>query len=195
MFKQHCPRCKSVRIQLGFNEPSPILKLLGIRELFCNNCFFEFKRFAPSNKLKRNQSDETETTSNRRRAPRFKVQLKVRLAMVLKERFGEEARYGEHISGYTRDISKIGLAIIVPDVRSVASDFADSRTGFSAWVALPGQTVKMRVVLVRREKLTAGSEAGPLIIGAHIRSISEADRISLYSYIETLEQETTRPLI
>jgi hypothetical protein len=181
-----------VRIQLGFNEPSPILKFLRIRELFCNNCYFEFKRFAPSNKLKRTQSDEAETTSNRRRAPRFKVQLNVRLAMVLKERFGEVASYGAEISGHTQDISKIGLAIIVPDARSVASDSADSRTGFSAWVDLPGKTVKMRVVLVRREKLP---KAGHLLIAAHIRSISEADRISLYSYIETLEQETSRPLI
>ena len=194
MFKQLCPRCKSVRIQLGFNEPSRILKLCGIRELFCNNCYLEFKRFSPSNKLKRSQSDETETTLNQRRAPRFKVQLQVRLAMVLKERFGEEALYGAELSGYTRDISKIGLAIIVPNVRAEAPGFNDPKTGFCAWVDLPSQAVKMRIVLVRREKLLAGPERGHFLIGAHIRGISTADRISFHSYIETLEQQTSRSI-
>jgi hypothetical protein len=188
MFKQHCPRCKSVRIQLGFDEPPLILKLLGIRELFCNNCGFEFKRFAPSNKLKRDQSGETETTRNLRRAPRFKTRLPVRLAKIIKERFGEETVYGPEISGYTQDISKIGLAIILPDLGAESADLNDSRMGFSAWVDLPTETVKMRIVPVRRQKLLRGPGKGQLLIGAHIRAISEADRISLHLYIETLQQ-------
>jgi hypothetical protein len=188
MFKQRCPRCKSVRIQLGFNEPPPILKLLGIRELFCNNCSFEFTRFAPSTRLKRSQSGERETTLNQRRAPRFKTQLRVRLAMVLKERFGEEALYGSELSGYIRDVSKIGLAIVLPELRPGSPDFTDSKMGFCAWVDLPTETVKMRIVPVRREKLLAGPDKGHLLIGAHIRSISEADRVSLHRYIETLQQ-------
>jgi hypothetical protein len=188
MFKQHCPRCKSVRIQLGFNEAPPVLKLLGIRELFCNNCALEFKGFAPSNKIKRSQSGEPETTRNQRRAPRFKAQLRVRLAKIIIERFGEEPVYGSEVTGYTRDVSKIGLAIILPDVRAGASEFSDSKMGFSALVDLPTETIKMRIVLVRREQLLAGSDKGRLLIGSHIRGISEADRVTFHRYIETLQQ-------
>jgi hypothetical protein len=188
MFKQHCPRCKSVRIQLGFNEPPLILKLAGIRELFCNNCGFEFKGFAPSTKLSRSKSGEEETTPNRRRAPRHKTRLRVRLAKILKERFGEETQYATEIHGYTLDISKIGLAIILTDVQAGASDFEDSSLGFCAWVELPTGTVKMRVLPVRREQILTGPGKGRLLIGAHIRGISEADRASLNSYIETLQQ-------
>jgi hypothetical protein len=188
MFKQHCPRCQSVRIQLGFNEAPRILKLFGIRELFCNNCAFEFRRFAPSTKLKRSESGEVETTQSQRRAPRFKAQLNVRLAKILQERFGEEAMHGSELSGYTRDISKIGLAIILPNVRAETAEFNDSKMGFFAWIELPTETVKMRIVPVRREKLLAGSDRGRLLIGAHIRGISKDDRTAFHSYIETLEQ-------
>lgn len=188
MFKLRCPRCKSVRVQLGFNEPPPILKVCGIRELFCNNCAFEFKRFAPLNKLERSESHEPETTLNKRRARRFKVRLNLRLAKILKERFGEETLYGLELSGYTQDISKIGLAIVLSDTRADDADFSDSRMGFSVWLDLPTETVKMRIVPVRREQLLTGPEKGHLLIGAHIRGISEADRHALHSYIETLQQ-------
>jgi hypothetical protein len=187
MFKQHCPRCKSVRIQLGFNESPPVLRLLGIHELFCNNCALEFRRFAPSKKIKRNQSEERETTLNQRRAPRFKVRLNVRLAKILKERFGEETLYATELSGYTQDVSKIGLAIILPNVQAEAADFSDSRLGFCAFVDLPTETLKMRIVSVRCEQLLKGAERRHLLIGAHIRSISEADRVAFHLYIETLQ--------
>ena len=177
-----------MRIQLGFNEPGPVLKLFGIRELFCNNCAYEFKRFAPSSKFERRQSVETETTTNRRRATRYKAHLPVRLAKVLKERFGQEPQCGPVLSGHTRDVSKIGLAIILRNVPAEAHDLNDARAVFCAWVDLPAGTVKMRIVPVRREQILSGPGTGGLLIGAHIRGISETDRASLHRYLETLQQ-------
>jgi hypothetical protein len=165
-----------------------ILQLVGIHELLCNNCALEFKKFAPLNKLKRDESREPETTSNRRREPRFKVHFRVRLARVLKERFGEETLYGTEYSGYTRDISKIGLAIILPNVGAETSDFNNSRTVFCAWVDLPTGPVKLHIVPVRLEKPVPSSGKVPLLIGAHIRGISETDRIAFHGYVETLQE-------
>lgn len=188
MFRQRCPRCKSTRIQLGFNEPPLILKLCGIRELLCNNCALEFRRFIPLGKLKRSQSGEPETTRHRRRAPRFKARLPLRLAKILKERFGEKTVYGPELDGYTREISKIGLSIILSDKGAKASDFIGSKLGLWAWVELPGETIKMRIVPVMHEKIQSGQDAGHLLIGAHIRSISEENRASLHRYLESLQQ-------
>src|SRR4028119_1765234 len=120
MSKPRCPRCRSPRIQLGFDEPPLVLKLLGVRSLICNNCTLEFRRFAPLTKLERRESREPETSPNLRRAPRHQARLRVRVYKVIKEQFGEGARYGPEVVGQTRDVSRIGLAIYVPGAQGGA---------------------------------------------------------------------------
>lgn len=46
MFEPRCPKCKSTRVQYGYTQPHPLLRLLGIKNLLCNNCNHPFKAFA-----------------------------------------------------------------------------------------------------------------------------------------------------
>jgi hypothetical protein len=186
MLSHTCPRCKSVRLQLGFDEARGLTGLLGFRGLLCNNCGLEFRRFVPAGRFERSQSDEPETSPNRRRAPRYRVRLRVRLDHDSKGRAGGESPAGAEADGYTRDLSGIGLAIIVPDA-GAGRAFADARSGFRAWVELPSGAVKMHVVPVRHEELSAGPEKGGLLIGAHIRGIGELERAALLRYMESLQ--------
>ena len=48
-----CPRCKSLRIQLGYKDKSLLVRLAGGDEFLCNNCGLEFKSFDSSGKVKR----------------------------------------------------------------------------------------------------------------------------------------------
>jgi hypothetical protein len=167
---------------LGYDEPPLVLKLLGVRSLICNNCTLEFRRFAPLTRLERRESREPETSPSLRRAPRHQARLRVRLYKVIKEQFGEGARYGPEVVGRTLDLSKIGLAIHVPGAQEGAGDLADPKSRFLARVELPRGAVQMLVVPVRREKLSGGG----LVIGAHIRRIGEAERAALHTYIDGL---------
>ena len=183
MFKSRCPRCRSPRLQLGFDDPPLGLKLLGVRALICNNCSLEFRRFAPLGGFERRESREPETSPNLRRAPRYRARLRVRLFKVIKEQFGGEARYGPEVVGFTRDVSKIGLSIYVPGAQAGAGDLTDQNSRFLARVELPAGAVMMLVVPVRDRKLPEG---GGLVIGAHVRRIGEAERAAFYAYIEGL---------
>jgi len=46
-----CPRCKSSRIQRGYNNTLILLRLAGLHELLCNNCGLEFKGLDPLGKI------------------------------------------------------------------------------------------------------------------------------------------------
>lgn len=183
MFKPRCPRCGSPRVQLGFDEPPPGLRLIGVRALICNNCTLEFRRFTPLTKLERRESGEPETSPSLRRAPRYRARLRVRLFKVISEQFGEGARYGPEVVGRTHDLSRIGLAIFVPGGQDGALDLSDPKSRFLALVELPAGAVKALVMPVRHERLRGG---GGLVVGAHIRRTGDAERALLHSYLEGL---------
>src|SRR5205085_5319733 len=141
MFEKHCPRCRSTRLQLGYKESS--LRLIGIGELLCNNCNLEFKSFTLFGSLRREQSTREETTRNRRRAPRFKVRLPVRVAQIISYSDGGEARLSTPLSGEARDLSKLGLAIILPASGVGGYDFTDLSKRLSIHLTLPDGVVTM----------------------------------------------------
>ena len=181
-FALRCPRCESLRIQLGFSDPPLHLRLLGIRDLLCNNCNLEFRGFALPGRVKRGRSDQPDDTRNRRRAPRFQVRLPLQVRQIVRGYFGGEAVYSPIVNGHTRDISKIGIAIVLPTAGAEAYDFSDTEKRLQVWVGLPTGTVLMKVAPVRREDGRGTSR----VIGAQIGSMSEDDRAAFHRYIETL---------
>jgi hypothetical protein len=42
---RRCPKCESSRIRRGYGTGSFVLRLIGFRELLCNNCNLRFTRF------------------------------------------------------------------------------------------------------------------------------------------------------
>jgi hypothetical protein len=184
MFAPHCPRCKSVRIQLGFQDAPLLRRLIGIRELLCNNCNLEFRGFLLFHKLERVHSTHSETIANKRRAPRFKAQIPVNVAVMLESPVSSQNQYSAVIRGHTRDISKIGLAIVLPAIRSGEHSFVDSNKGLWVSLQLPSGLVTMQVTPVRYERL---GPASGYLIGAHIRKIDKGGRSRFSSYVDDLK--------
>ena len=77
-----CPRCKSTRIQRGYNDSSIVFQMAGLHELLCNNCGLEFKGFDPLRRLKRAPAKHSEKRITDRRFPRYKVHLPAAISLV-----------------------------------------------------------------------------------------------------------------
>lgn len=195
MFEQICPRCKSSRIQLGFNDAPIMLHLIGVRELLCNNCNLEFKRFVLGRPPRRTISDKTEVSCNKRRAQRFNINLPVQVAIVLTEDRGGSVQYSSPLQGYTRDVSKIGLAIVLPANRIEGQHpmpaFAGQNRMLWVQLGLSSGTVTMRATPIRCEALNQ-SAAGRLV-GVHIKSVHQADQARFFNYLHLLESRTECP--
>ena len=182
-FTLRCPRCESARVQLGYGDPPLHLRLLCIRDLLCNNCNLEFRGFALPRRVKRGRSDQPDDTRNRRRAPRFSVRLPLLVRQIVRGHFGGEAEYSPTVNGHTRGLSKIGIAFAIPRDAAEGYDFSDPGKRLQIWLRLPAGTVMMKVAPVSKAE---GGGGRVCVIGAHIGSMSEADRAALHSYIDKL---------
>lgn len=100
----------------------------------------------------------------------------------------KQLRYSPTLEGYARDISKIGLAIILPAIRVAGHDFTRNFTGQNKtlWVrlGLPTGPVTMRVTPVRHEALD--NPSGSYLVSVHIKTIYEADQARFFNYISGL---------
>ena len=173
-----------MRIQLGFGDSPLHLRLLGIRDLLCNNCNLEFRGFALPGRIRRGRSEQPDDTRNRRRAPRFTVRLPVQVRQIVRGHFTGDAEYSPVVNGYTRDISKIGIAIVLPDEGAEGYDFSDTEKRLQVWMRIPERTVLMKAAPVCHEEDKRTDRVR--LIGAQIGSMSEGDRAAFNRYIETL---------
>jgi hypothetical protein len=184
MFKQHCPRCQSLRLQLGFKDSPLPLRAVGIQELLCNNCNLEFRGVVLFGRLERARDTQPETIVNRRRAPRFKVKIPVTVAAVVKDTAYSETKYSTPLQGHTLDLSSIGVAVILPGHRAGEYDLTAPDQRLWIKLQLPTGPVIVRAAYVRHETLK-GKDGG-FVIGAHIRKIEEKDAERLHEYLKTL---------
>ena len=184
MFKQHCPRCQSLRLQLGFKDSPLALRAVGIQELLCNNCNLEFRGVVLFGRLGRARDTHEECVVNRRRAPRFKVDIPVAVAAVIKDTVYSGIKYSPVLRGYTRDLSSIGAGLILPGPRIGEYDLTAPDQRLWVKLQLPTGAVVIRAAYVRHERLQ-GPEARWLI-AAHIRKIEERDAARLQDYLKTL---------
>jgi PilZ domain len=132
-------------------------------------------------------------TSNRRRSPRFKAQLKARLLFsVMLSGETSNARSGRlHLVGHTKDISEIGLALVVPiaeiDERYLAGDNAKMQIE----LYLPKGAIKITARPVHHKSLDESSGESVFsegyLIGAEITKVS--DHNLFIEYLGTLEQD------
>lgn len=184
-FALRCPRCKSLRVQLGYTDPPLHLRLVGVRDLLCNNCNLEFRGFALPGRIRRGRSEQADDTPNLRRAPRYKVRLPAQVRQIVRGHFGGDAEYSPAVRGHTRDVSRIGLALVLPAGGVEGYDLFDAEKRLQVWIGLPTGTIVMQVALVNHAKV-GGAGPARVVVGAHIRNIGEAERAALHRYIETL---------
>lgn len=126
----------------------------------------------------RSEMSPPKQSSNRRRSTRFKAQLKARLLFTVSlsdESFATENSSGKlHLVGHTKDISEVGLALVVPIAE------IDERY-------LTGETSKMQLELFLPE--------GAIRITArpiHYRRLDESSGESVFSEGYLIGAEITK---
>src|SRR5258708_18354087 len=163
IFSPNCPRCKSARVQLGYEHTTFSQRVLGVNELLCNNCGLTFKGFAVPGSVKRAPSEKKELAGNRQLAPRYKVKFPVSMTIPDTDPFGLDPKGPPRLEGQTRDISRIGLAVVVSDAQRAGYNFSSAMHRLVVNVSLPNGGVEMRAAPVSHERPNlqqAGADLG-----------------------------------
>ncbi|MDT4968454.1 MAG: PilZ domain [Acidobacteriota bacterium] len=127
---------------------------------------------------------------NRRRAPRHSVRLEVELALMVPSpgSTSRSAGPGLRVSGYTRDISATGLAVIVPTIRAGGKYITGSNQTLQITLALPSGPLEIYGTPVRYSPLEdPGGDRGYLV-GVQIERMSVTHRTTFSAYVETLRK-------
>jgi hypothetical protein len=182
-----CPRCRSSRIQHGFNDESVLWRLLCVRELLCNNCNLEFKGFALPGTLQRTASVKEEAGVNRRRAPRFKVSLPAQVSLPEVDRASTGVRYSAEIKGQTREISAMGLSVMLREVDGLDQRLDGSGRRLRIRLVLPTGPIYLHIAPVYREPSDEARPQSGWVIAGPFAKMDQADRARLMAYLDTLE--------
>src|SRR4051812_44143296 len=131
---------------------------------------------------------------NRRRSPRFKAQLRARLlfTVVLS---GESATGGAsgklQLVGQTKDISEVGLALVVPIAEIDARYLTGEHSKMQIELYLPNGALKITARPVHYKLLDKDSSESVFnegyLIGAEITKVSDSELFR--GYLSTLERD------
>jgi hypothetical protein len=178
-----CPRCKSPRIQRGYNDAVIFLRLAGWQELLCNNCGLEFKGLDPFGKLERAPSKRREARGNRRRAPRYKVHLPATISMVEGNHLTGKVSYTRSSRGHCETISQMGMALSFVGTRFSEAELSRRGCLLSVTVQLPNGPIDAVVSIVTCDR--PGRERGKAkwLLGVTIYQISDKDSDELIAYL------------
>ena len=177
-----CPRCKSTRLQRGYNDSSIVFQMAGLHELLCNNCGLEFKGFDPLRRLKRAPAKNLQKRITDRRFPRYKVHLPATISLVERNPLTWEIAYSPAALGHCDVISQGGMSLAF-----VGSRFREDQLtlGCSLYVTinLPGSVVAAVVSAITCERVKSNKQA-KWLVGAAITQMSDADSANLAGYLE-----------
>lgn len=187
-----CPRCKSTRIQRGYNDAAFVLQLAGLHELLCNNCGLEFKGFDPLRKLERKPSRHREESNNHRRFPRYKVHLPATISLVERHAVTWDVSYSKSARGHCQTISQGGMALSF--VGSRISEDQLTRPGCPLYVTvhLPADVIAAVLATITCYRVGSKSQA-KWLVGAKITQISDHDALRLAAYLE--RHATSEPIL
>ena len=186
-----CPRCKSPRIQRGYNDALIFLRLAGWQELLCNNCGLEFKGLDPLGKLERAPSKNREFHGNRRRAPRYKVHLPATISMVEGDQLTRKVSHTRSSRGHCEVISQLGMRLSFVGTRFSEAELSSPGCLLSVTVQLPSGPISAVVstVTCNRPTRTEGKANWILILGVTFHQMSDRDTARLGAYLIKLAAE------
>jgi predicted Zn-ribbon and HTH transcriptional regulator len=184
-----CPRCKSLRIQLGYKDRSILSLLAGVEQFLCNNCGLEFKSFDISGKVQRAPVTKAEALPNRRRAPRYKAHLPAVISLAEKDAASGKLKFSKASRGHCVTISKLGLALSFIGSRFGEEEFVRTGRLLFVTVTLPKGAIDAVVTIVRHERVVAEEATGRWFVQASITHMSEGDTARLLSYLKKRENE------
>jgi len=123
---------------------------------------------------------------NRRRSKRARVQLNFTLQVGDARTTSNGSRRVPSIDGHTFDISKTGLALIVPAIRIGHYYLAGNDRRLNVKLEIPGGPVEMQLLPVRYESLNEEEQKAGYVIGARIVEMEKEDRAQFEEYLSGL---------
>jgi hypothetical protein len=118
-----------------------------------------------------------EYLGNRRRSPRYKVRLSVRVSPV---KASKPARVSslepDALYGYTRDISVTGLALILPSIRINNIYLTGEDRTLELLIEHESEPIVIYGIAARYEKLEEGEADKGYLVGIKITEMSTEDR-------------------
>ncbi|HEV7859510.1 MAG TPA: hypothetical protein VGO91_12895 [Pyrinomonadaceae bacterium] len=162
-------------------------RLLCVRELRCNNCNLEFKGFALPGALKVTAEVKEEPGVKRRRAPRYKASLPAQVSLTEVDRASSGVRYSQEIQGHTREISAMGLSVVLRDVDGLVQRLDGSGRRLRIRLVLPAGPIYLHIAPVYREQLDEKKPQAGWVIAGPITKMEGADRARLVAYLGTLK--------
>jgi hypothetical protein len=117
-----------------------------------------------------------EYLGNRRRSPRYKVRLSVRVTPVSSASPVRASAERDSLYGYTRDVSSSGLALILPSIRINNIYLAGENRLLEILIEDESDPIVIYGVPSRYEKLEEGEADKGYLIGVKITEMSDEDR-------------------
>lgn len=124
--------------------------------------------------------------SNRRRSPRYKAQLRARLlfTVVLSGETMSDSSGRLHLVGHTKDISEIGVALVVPIAEIDERYLTGEQSEMQIELYLPSGAIEITAHPVHYKTLDEQSREGVFsegyLIGAEITKVSDRDLFREY---------------
>jgi len=177
-----CPRCKSTRVQRGYEDSSLVFQLAGLHELLCNNCGLEFRGFDPLRRLKRAPAKHAGKRKTDRRFPRYKVHLPARISLVERNPLTWEVTYSEPALGHCEVIGQGGLSLAFAGSRLRESELV---TGCSLYVTvnLPASVIAAVVSAITCERF-GSNKSSRWVVGGAFTQMSDSDAMNLGAYLQ-----------
>jgi hypothetical protein len=132
-------------------------------------------------------------TEERRRAPRYDTRLESRLLFTLSsggQAAGDEQGEPALLTGYTRNLSETGLALVVPSLRLGQQSLNRVGSDLTIHLALPTGEVRIEATPVYSLRLLAGDEDTGYLVGVRIRKMLDQEWVRLVQYVQGLAAES-----
>lgn len=130
---------------------------------------------------------------NRRSAPRYPIQLEAGLSLsVAPGNAGSKMQAeGEplRLAGYTRDLSRTGLALILPSVHIGGQYLTNQNRVLEITLKLPSGFIQLHATPARYSPLEAGGKDKGYLVGLQITQMDAPDRARYDAYLDKLPTE------
>ena len=120
---------------------------------------------------------------NRRQNKRARIELNFTLQLGDARTSSNGARPLPSLDGHTLDVSKSGLALIVPAIRIGNYYLAGTDRRLNVKLDIPGGPVEMQLLPVRYESLVEEDRKAGYVIGARIVEMDKEDRAQFEEYL------------
>ena len=132
-----------------------------------------------------------EFVGNRRRAPRYRVRLEAEIALSasVAKTGAQVSEQSLKLTGYTRDISMTGLALIVPAIRTGGNYITGEGRRLQIMLNLPSGPVEIYGTPVRYAPLEEDAADTGYLVGVQIERMSDKDRERFNAYVEGMKDE------